>query len=201
MRALSGIVVLLLILVALLGWQWRASTQDAGLREAGIHVLSEGRELPAVTLLSTTSADIASTALTGRWQMVFFGYTYCPDICPTALAELRRVYSSLPQATQDRLQVWMVSVDPERDTPEQLRAYLDFFDPSFQGLTGELADIQQLSQALGIPFIPGDSSKPGYTVDHGANLALIAPDGRQIGFIRAPLQVDALIEQLPLLLE
>lgn len=201
MRALSGIVVLLLILVVLLGWQWRASTQDAGLREAGIHVLSEGRELPAVTLLSTTSADIASTALTGRWQMVFFGYTYCPDICPTALAELRRVYSSLPQATQDRLQVWMVSVDPERDTPEQLRAYLDFFDPSFQGLTGELADIQQLSQALGIPFIPGDSSKPGYTVDHGANLALIAPDGRQIGFIRAPLQVDALIEQLPLLLE
>lgn len=201
MRALSGIVVLLLILVVLLGWQWRASTQDAGLREAGIHVLSEGRELPAVTLLSTTSADIASTALTGRWQMVFFGYTYCPDICPTALAELRRVYSSLPRATQDRLQVWMVSVDPERDTQEQLRAYLDFFDPSFQGLTGELADIQQLSQALGIPFIPGDSSKPGYTVDHGANLALIAPDGRQIGFIRAPLQVDALIEQLPLLLE
>lgn len=201
MRALSGIVVLLLILVALLGWQWRASTQDAGLREAGIHVLSESRELPAVTLLSTTSADIASTALTGRWQMVFFGYTYCPDICPTALAELRRVYSSLPQATQDRLQVWMVSVDPERDTQEQLRAYLDFFDPSFQGLTGELADIQQLSQVLGIPFIPGDSSKPGYTVDHGANLALIAPDGRQIGFIRAPLQVDALIEQLPLLLE
>lgn len=201
MRALSGIVVLLLILVVLLGWQWRASTQDAGLREAGIHVLSEGRELPAVTLLSTTSADIASTALTGRWQMVFFGYTYCPDICPTVLAELRRVYSSLPRATQDRLQVWMVSVDPERDTQEQLRAYLDFFDPSFQGLTGELADIQQLSQALGIPFIPGDSSKPGYTVDHGANLALIAPDGRQIGFIRAPLQVDALIEQLPLLLE
>ncbi len=201
MRALSGIVVLLLILVVVLGWQWRASTQDAGLREAGIHVLSEGRELPAVTLLSTTSADIASTALTGRWQMVFFGYTYCPDICPTVLAELRRVYSSLPRATQDRLQVWMVSVDPERDTQEQLRAYLDFFDPSFQGLTGELADIQQLSQALGIPFIPGDSSKPGYTVDHGANLALIAPDGRQIGFIRAPLQVDALIEQLPLLLE
>lgn len=199
--ALAGIVILLLTLVALLGWQWRDGTQDAGLREAGIHVLPHSRELPDVALLSTTNADLASTAQAGRWQLIFFGYTYCPDICPTTLAELRRVYSALPQAIRDRLQVWMVSVDPERDTPEQLRAYLDFFDPSFQGLTGELADIQTLSQALGIPFIPGDSSKPGYTVDHGANLALIGPDGWQSGFIRAPLQVDALIEQLPLLLE
>lgn len=200
-RALSGIVILLLVLVALLAWQWRASMQDSGLREAGIHLLSDSRELPAVTLLSTSDDDLASVAQAGRWQLIFFGYTYCPDICPTTLAELRRVYSALPQAIRDRLQVWMISVDPERDTPEQLRAYLDFFDPSFQGLTGELADIQSLSQALGIPFIPGDSSKPGYTVDHGANLALIGPDGRQSGFIRAPLQVDALIGQLPLLLE
>lgn len=200
-RVLSGIIILLVALTGLLGWQWWAGTGDAGLRDAGIHMLPDSRELPDVSLLSTTNGDLFSSAYAGRWQLIFFGYTYCPDICPTTLAELRRVYSALPEAVRNRLQVWMVSVDPERDTPEQLRAYLDFFDPSFQGLSGELADIQRLSQALGIPFIPGDSSKPGYTVDHGANLALIGPDGRQSGFIRAPLQVDALIEQLPLLLE
>lgn len=199
--ALTGVVILLLVLSGLLGWQWWSGAQERGLREAGIVLLSHSRELPKVTLLSTTDADLASVAQEGRWQLVFFGYTYCPDICPTTLAEVRRIYSALPQDVRDRLQVWMVSVDPERDTPQQLRAYLDFFDPSFQGLSGELADIQNLSQVLGIPFIPGDSSQPGYTVDHGANLALIGPDGRHRGFIRAPLRVDALIKQLPLLLE
>lgn len=199
--ALTGIVILLVALTGLLGWQWWAGTTDAGLRDAGIHMLPDSRELPDVPLLSTTNHDLFSSAYAGYWQLIFFGYTYCPDICPTTLAELRRVYGALPEDVRDRLQVWMVSVDPQRDTPAQLRSYLDFFDSSFQGLTGKLADIQKLSQALGIPFIPGDSSKPGYTVDHGANLALIGPDGRQWGFIRAPLQVDALIGQLPLLLE
>lgn len=196
----SAVAGVALAIVGLFGQQWRADDTDAQLRAAGIVLLPESRVLPAVSLASTNEASFASVAAAGKWQLVFFGYTYCPDICPTTLAELRRIYSGLPQATQERLQVWMVSVDPNRDTVEQLRSYLDFFEPSFQGLTGELADIQTLSQALSIPFIPGDTEKPGYTVDHSGNLALIGPDGRQAGFVRGPLQVDALAEQLPLLI-
>lgn len=203
MVVLGASAVLLLTLLGLLGRQWLSGpdARQQAQREAGIVLLSESRALPVVPLRSTADTDFAATALAGRWQLVFFGYTYCPDICPTTLAELRRIHSALPPAVRDRLQVWMVTVDPDRDTREQLRAYLDFFEPSFQGLTGELADIQALSQALSIPFIPGDTGKPGYTVDHSGNLAIIGPDGRQAGFIRAPLQVDALVEQLPLLMD
>lgn len=204
MMALLAATVLALVVAGLFGWHWLAGAEDAGQRaqrEAGIALLPAGRELPDVSLRSTGNFDLATAAQSGRWQLVFFGYTYCPDICPTTLAELRRIHAGLPETLRERLQVWMVTVDPDRDTPEQLRAYLEFFDPSFQGLTGELADIQTLSQALSIPFIPGDTSQPGYTVDHGGNLALINPEGRQVALIRAPLQVSALIGQLALLMD
>ena len=131
---------------------------------------------------------------------MFFGYTFCPDICPTTLAELRQLKKLLPAETQANLQILMVSVDPQRDNAEQLKLYLEYFDPEFVGLTGELTDIQTLSNALSIPFIPGDSSQPRYTVDHSGNLAIISPDGRQYGFIRAPLDVKKIAEQLPALM-
>lgn len=200
---IAVIVMLHVWMLVLLAEPWLASHKDGQgrtQREAGIVVLQDRRTLPAVELAGTDDSNWNMATLGDNWYLVFFGYTYCPDICPTTLAEIRRLYRQLPDELRDRLQVLMVSVDPARDTTSQLRAYLDFFDPDFQGLTGELADIQALSQALGIPFIPGDTSKPGYTVDHGGNLAIISPDGRQAGFIRAPLQVDALIGQLPLLM-
>lgn len=139
--------------------------------------------------------------LQGKWTLVFFGYTFCPDICPTTLAELRQLLGSLPAEQRQQVQVLMVSVDPQRDTPQQLRDYLAYFDPDYIGLTGQLDDIQQLANALSIPFIPGDSSQENYTVDHSGNLALLGPDGRQQGFIRAPLNLAQLQQQLPKLLQ
>ena len=88
----------------------------------------------------------------------------------------------------------------KRDTPEQPRQYLGFYNAGYHGLTGELADIQKLAAAVSIPFIPGDTRQERYTVDHSGNLAIIGPDGRQRGFIRAPLNVDKLAAQLPALL-
>lgn len=198
------LVALQLAIVLLLFNLWWSSKGDAGaqaMREAGIVMLAEPRALPVSGLAYTAGGSWPQSTVPGRWQLVFFGYTYCPDICPTTLAELRQIYQRLPDRVRERLQVVMVTVDPHRDTLEQLRAYLDFFDRDFAGITGDLADIQMLSQALSIPFIPGDTEKPGYTVDHSGNLAIIGPDGRQAGFIRAPLQIDALIEQLPLLMD
>ncbi len=75
--------------------------------------------------------------------------------------------------------------------------YLGFFKAGYQGLTGQLADIQTLSAATGIPFVPGDTNKTHYTVDHSGNLALIGPDGLQYGFLRAPLNVQELAKVLP----
>ena len=172
----------------------------AALLDAGIVLLPQSRALPALNLLDEQGAAQALDRLTGRWTLLFFGYTFCPDICPTALAELRQLRARLPAELLERYRVVMVSVDPQRDTPEQLRQYLGFYNAGYSGLTGELADIQKLATAVSIPFIPGDTSKERYTVDHSGNLAIIGPDGRQRGFIRAPLNVDKLAAQLPVLL-
>jgi len=172
----------------------------AALADAGIVLLPQSRPLPALELLDENGKRQAVDQLKGRWTLLFFGYTFCPDICPTTLAELRQLRSQLPAEAQARLQVTMVSVDPARDTPAQLKQYLGFYQAGYTGLTGELAQIQQLASAVSIPFIPGDTSKEHYTVDHSGNLALIGPDGRQRGFLRAPLDVARLAAQLPALL-
>ena len=172
----------------------------AVLLDAGIVLLPQSRELPALTLTDQDGQAQAVDSLTGRWTLLFFGYTFCPDICPTTLAELRQLQGLLGEEDRQRLQVLMVTVDPARDTPEQLKQYLGFFDAGFRGLTGELENIQTLSGRVGIPFIPGDTRQENYTVDHSANLALLGPDGRQHGFIRAPLKVQKLVEALSPLL-
>ena len=172
----------------------------AELLDAGIVMLPQGRDMPDVSLTNQDGEAVSMEQLEGRWNLLFFGYTFCPDICPATLAELRQLQRSLPEEVNQRLQPILVSVDPERDTPEQLKKYLDYFGADFIGLTGPLDDIQTLANAAGVPFIPGDTSKKDYTVDHGANLALIGPDGRLRGFIRAPMRTEKLAEQLPKLL-
>ncbi|NLY12188.1 MAG: SCO family protein [Gammaproteobacteria bacterium] len=196
---LSIIGILLAVVIGVLAGSYLTDTKDQSqaIRDAGIIILPKSRELPALQLASTTGQHINTQALTDTWSLIFFGYTFCPDICPTTLAELRQLKKLLPEEVKSKLQVLMVSVDPNRDSTEQLQLYLHYFDPEFIGLTGELSDIQIFSNALSIPFIPGDTSKPRYTVDHSGNLAIISPDGRQHGFIRAPLDIEKLAAQLP----
>jgi protein SCO1/2 len=172
----------------------------AALLDAGIVLLPQSRSLPQMQLIDQNEQPFAADRLEGTWSLLFFGYTFCPDICPATLAQLRELKGLLPPEVSSKLQVVLVSVDPQRDTPQQLREYLNYFDPGFIGVTGALEEIQKLASALSIPFIPGDTSKPNYTVDHSGNLALIGPDGRQHGFIRGPLNNRKLLEQLPGLL-
>jgi protein SCO1/2 len=169
----------------------------AALIDAGIILLPQSRTLPDLSLTNQLGEPVQVDQLKGKWSLLFFGYTFCPDICPTTLAQLRELKSKLPKEAVDNLQVVLVSVDPNRDTPDQLKKYLGYFDPQFQGLTGELANIQKLANAVSIPFIPGDTSKENYTVDHSGNLVVIGPDGTQRGFIRAPLNNAKLQVQIP----
>lgn len=169
----------------------------AELLDAGIVMLQSARSLPALELTDQDGKPQRLDQLEGKWTLVFFGYTFCPDICPTTLAELRQLHQQLPQEAKERLRVVMVSVDPHRDTPQQLKQYLGYFDAGFVGLTGEMEQIQKAANTLGVPFIPADTSRENYTVDHGGNLALLDPSGKQRGFIRAPLRTQKLQTQLP----
>ncbi|MGH8354117.1 MAG: SCO family protein [Pseudomonas sp.] len=167
------------------------------LLDAGIVLLPQSRSLPELSLIDQDGQPVAVDRLKGKWSLLFFGYTFCPDICPTTLAQLRQLKSQLPEQVRGELRVILVSVDPNRDTPQQLKQYLGYFDAGFLGLTGEVADIQKLANAVSIPFIPADTSKENYTVDHSGNLVILGPDGTQRGFIRVPLNNQKLAAQLP----
>ncbi|MGV8842161.1 MAG: SCO family protein [Pseudomonas sp.] len=171
------------------------------LLDAGIVLLPQSRVLPDLRLTNQDGQAVAVNQLKDTWSLLFFGYTSCPDVCPTTLAQLRQLKTQLPGPTQANLQLIMVSVDPHRDTPEQLKQYLSYFDAGFIGLTGPEATLQQLANGVSIPYIPADTSEENYTVDHSANLVLIGPDGTQRGFIRAPFNTDKLAAQLPGLLQ
>jgi protein SCO1/2 len=171
------------------------------LLDAGIVLLPQSRSLPELELTNQDGQTVVADQLKDQWSLLFFGYTFCPDICPATLAQLRQLQGQLPAETLSKLRIVLVTVDPNRDTPEQLKKYLDYFDAGFIGLTAEEATIQKLANAVSIPFIPADTSKENYTVDHSGNLVLIGPDGTQRGFIRAPINNTKLAAQLPGLLE
>ncbi|WP_409278975.1 SCO family protein [Pseudomonas defluvii] len=175
----------------------KGQANPAELIDAGIILLPQSRSVPALEMTDQNGQPVTMDQLKGKWSLLFFGYTFCPDVCPTTLAQLRQVKSELPKEAAERLQVVLVSVDPNRDTPTQLKQYLGYFDKEFRGVTGSLEATQKLANALSIPFIPADTSKPNYTVDHSGNLALLGPDGKQRGFIRAPFNNQKLIVQLP----
>jgi protein SCO1/2 len=165
--------------------------------DAGILLLPEHRAIPALQMTDQDGQPVSLASLKGKWSLLFFGYTFCPDICPTTLAQLRQVKAELPKAAVARLQVILVSVDPQRDTPAKLKEYLGYFDKDFRGFNAPPAVLQEFAKAVSMPYVEPDTSKPNYTVSHSGNLALVGPDGTQRGFIRAPFNTQKLVAQLP----
>ena len=129
--------------------------------------------------------------LQGNWTLLFFGFTTCPDICPTTLAQLSRAVKSLDADILKKTQVVLVSVDPARDTPEKLKPYLEHFNPDFVGVTGDFLPIKRLADNLNVAFnrvVMGDD----YSVDHSGNIILVNPYGHYAGFFKPPFELARL---------
>lgn len=154
--------------------------------------LPQSIKLTDVNLYNQNGDTIHSEALTGAWSLVFFGYTYCPDVCPTTLAELNRVAAKL---TSDDVQVVLVSVDPERDTPAQLKNYIEYFNPKFQAWSGEINNIENLARQMHI-FFQKQAYGESYLMDHSSQVVLVNPDGEYTGFFTAPLNTDEMSNYL-----
>ncbi|TVP90798.1 MAG: SCO family protein [Pseudomonadaceae bacterium] len=167
------------------------------LSRAGIFLFEQPRSIPEVSMRSAADEPWGREDLVGQWDLLFFGYTFCPDICPTTMAELRQVVTSLPDDQRERMQVTMVSVDPNRDTPDQMSSYLGFFNAGFKGATGEPDELAQLAQALSVAYIEPDTSTENYLVDHSGQVILVDPQGQYAGFIRPPLKPQELAQWLP----
>lgn len=178
-----------------------ALDRDALLDQANILLLPRERTIPQLELIDQNGQPFSTESLRGRWHILFFGFTACPDICPTTLSDMRRLFIQLPTQTREQVQLILISADPARDTPQQLKTYLSYYRAGFNGLTGEIEQLQRLSKALGLPFIPATDTEGDYSVSHSGNLALVAPDGTLRGHIRAPLKLEGLQRMLPEIIE
>jgi len=128
-------------------------------------------------LVDQNGEAVTEEALKGRPSLVFFGFTHCPDICPTTLFDVSEVYKALGK-DGDKFKAFFVSVDPERDTPAILKEYLSSFDPRLRGLTGDPVAVAAIEKAYRVysKKIPLDAG--GYTMDHTALVYLMDKDGR-----------------------
>lgn len=153
---------------------------------------------PAKPLLAFKLTDIKNRpfdldALKGKWTWVFFGYTFCPDVCPTALATLRSTYQKLEE---ERPQVVFVSVDPERDTLDKLQQYVKYFHEDFNAATGNDEALQILTNQLGVLYtkLPKTQAQEHYLVDHSGAIMLINPKGEWQAVHSSPQQPETLAQ-------
>lgn len=155
-------------------------------------LLPTPRAIPAFALIGAGGEPLALNDLKGRWTLVFIGFTHCPDVCPTTLADLggaAKLWSkSLPEMQRPR--ILFVSVDPERDSPDQTQKYAHFFSPDAIGVTGDLPALEAFTRSLGMVFMKvpaGAGEDPAnYGIDHSAHITLLDPKGRFAGLIRPP---------------
>jgi protein SCO1/2 len=134
----------------------------------------------------------------GKWMLVFFGYTHCPDACPLALSEMSDALDRLGPLAE-RVQPVFVTVDPERDTPETLRALLDSFDPRILGLSGTPAQVAEAARAYRV-FYARHGDGPSYAVDHSTLLYVMDPSGRYITHFTHETGGEAVVQRLQALI-
>ena len=164
---------------------------EAELRANGAYVFEQPRLIENLELINHRGEPVTLEDLKGQWTLIYFGFTHCPDICPTTLATVGRMYKQLDASIREQTQVLLVTVDPARDTPEKLAEYVPFFHEDFVGVTGEFLDIMRFTRQVGVGFnkvVQGDD----YTVDHTGNLVLISPRGHYYAFYRPPFEVARL---------
>lgn len=193
-KTVAVLVIFIALLLSLLVYRITAPQQLSlgQLRELGAVVFEAPRSFKTEQLHDQNGEPFDASRWQGKWSLLFFGYTYCPDVCPTTLAMLRNVKQALAPEQQQDTQVVLVSVDPARDTNDRLAQYVEYFDPDFIGVSGEFLDLQRFGQQLNSAFTKVPGGGDDYLIDHSANIVLINPRGDYQGFIKPPFQVEQL---------
>lgn len=159
-------------------------------------LLPQPRKLNDFSLIGDDGRALQRQRLEGRWTLVFAGFTHCPDICPTTLAMLKSVEAQVA-AGGGALNVLFLSVDPERDGPQQLASYAHYFNPAFIGATALEPELGRFTRELGIAYAKVAGSDPAsYTMDHSAALVLLNPQVQVAGYFSPPFAAPALAADL-----
>jgi protein SCO1/2 len=156
--------------------------------------LSRSRAVPDFSLIDTHGRPFGTAQLRGSWSMLFFGYTNCPDFCPTTLTTLAALEKRLrADGAPIRPRVIFISVDAKRDTPAQLGKYVPYFDPEFIGITAvDQPAIEAVAAKLGVGILVNPQTNGTYTVDHSGSIFVLNPAGRLTAILTGPFTVSAL---------
>jgi protein SCO1 len=156
--------------------------------------LAPPRALPDFSLIDQRGQPFGPQNLDGHWSLLFFGYTNCPDFCPTTLTTLAAMEKRMRAAGAGiRPQVVFMSVDAQRDTPAQLAKYVPYFDPEFVGITApDQATIEKVASKLGVLVRITPSAEGGYSVDHSSAIFVVDPSGKLAAILTGPFTADTL---------
>lgn len=166
------------------------------LKQQGVYLFEPPRLVKPFELKQHNGQAFTKDSLKGQWSLVFFGFTFCPDVCPMTLSMLNNALAEIKDpAIINSTQVIMVTVDPARDTPEKLAEYVPYFNKDFIGVTGEFLTILSLAGNLNAAFtkVPMDDGE--YTMEHSANIFLLNPKGDFQGFFKAPFAAPSFAQK------
>jgi protein SCO1/2 len=172
---------------------------------AALRILPEPRVIADFDLVDQDGEVFSLERLRGKWSLLFFGFTHCPDVCPSALYDLHQVNQDIARAAPGASlhQVIFVSVDPERDSPARLKEYAAYFDPAFVAVTGDPGQLAALTRQIGVAWRiePHAEGEQNYSVDHSASVMLTDPEGRLHGVFPAPHDAASITHDLLALLQ
>lgn len=158
-------------------------------------------DLPQFSLFDQNGAPVTAATFRGQWDLVFFGFTNCPDVCPATLQILSAAKREIDASNTGFVpRIVLVSVDPERDTPEALAKYLNYFGAGHLGVTGELLEVSKLTSALGIYFEKQTVDGDTYNVDHSAAVLVFNPDGQFHALFSAPHVIANYVHDLKIIM-
>ncbi len=172
--------------------------------EAGLWFSDQARALPEFELVNQDGETFNRDDLLGKWHLIFFGYTHCPDICPSSLQTLADMTAAInDEDVSNALRVIFVSVDPDRDKPALLKDYVQYFNPGFIGATGTAPNLDQLTRSIGVSYFidRSDVDQTSYEVAHSAAFVLLNPSAQFAGLFSAPHDSQALARDLTKLVE
>ena len=192
MQYITGLTALLL-LAFISGVFVAPPTSQERLQQTPGVVIFQGPAVADLPFLDQTGNPVSTQSLRGRWNLVFFGYTFCPDVCPLTLMQMSQLWKQLTPEQTAQLSAVLVSVDPERDTAEAMQPYMAYFNPEFRALTGNPDSLKTLATQLNAFYARVERPQTGdYLMDHSANLILIDPRGVYRGYIEPPFNRERL---------
>jgi len=158
--------------------------------------LADGKPITGFHLQDDNHQPFDASRFKGKWTFLFFGYTNCPDVCPTTMLVMKSVWAKLPASARavPAPQLVFVSVDPDRDSPNKLKKYVSFYQPDFIGVTGKADQIDILTRQVGVLYgFDDDPDGKGYTVKHSAQIILVDPTGKMRAVFSPPHKVEDIV--------